>query len=186
MHKFCSECGQRVDLAPPYGCPHCGFRFWANSKPCAGVLVEHRGEILLIRRAIEPWFGEWDIPGGFVDAGEHPEDGARRELLEETGLDLPVVSLLGMWMDTYGDTSEADKMYPQSLLNMFYLAQIPDDHERPTPTVDPAEASEYGWFSPDDLPSPIGFPNHQPAVIAAWVAKRSGGEEFAPLPARSD
>lgn len=184
MQKFCSSCGGRVDAALPFQCSHCGERFWANSKPCAGVLVEHRGEVLLIRRAIEPWFGEWDIPGGFVDDGEHPEDGARRELLEETGLDLPVVSLLGMWMDTY-DSPSAPVEHPLSLLNIFFLAQVPDDDERPIPALDPHEASEFDWFAPDALPSPIGFPNHQPAVIAAWANTRLTGEAFAPLPARS-
>lgn len=182
MHKFCSECGHRVDAEPPFQCSNCQHRFWANSKPCAGAIVEHRGEILLIRRAIEPWFGEWDIPGGFVESGEHPEDGARREVLEETGLDVPLVALLGMWMDSY----DREDMYEQSLLNIFYLARIPDDQERPTPQIDPAEASEYGWFAPDALPSPIGFPNHQPAVIEAWAARRFARQPFHDLPARSE
>lgn len=185
MHNFCAECGHRVDAVPPYQCPNCSWRFWSNPKPCAGVVVEHRDEILLIRRAIEPWFGEWDIPGGFVDAGEHPADGARRELLEEAGLDLPLTALLGMWMDTY-DKGESDPaQYPQSLLNIFFLAQIPDTEDRPTPNLDPGEASEYGWFAATALPSPIGFPNHQPAVIAAWADKKINGEPFHPLPARS-
>lgn len=180
MHTFCSKCGYRVDAIPPFQCPNCSHLFWANSKPCAGAIVEHRGEILLIRRSIEPFLGDWDIPGGFVEFGEHPEDGARREVFEETGLDLALVALLGMWMDTY----EKAEMYPQSSLNIFYLATIPDSQERPTPNLDPDEASDFDWFGADAIPSPIAFPNHQPAAINTWATGRRSGRPFHPLPAR--
>ena len=181
MLSFCPDCGQRVDAVPPFACPHCGVRHWANPKPCAGVLVEHRNEVLLIRRAFDPWDKHWDIPGGFVEHGEHPEDGASRELTEETGLSVPLRSVIGMWMDSY-DTGDAE--YPLSLLNIYYLAVIATNDDRPVPTLDPVEASEYAWFAPDSLPSPIGFPGHQPQVIERWAAKRLAGDDFGPLPAR--
>lgn len=184
MDKFCAACGERVDRTPPYQCPSCDERFWANPKPCAGALVEHRGEVLLIRRAFDPWDGHWDIPGGFVEFGEHPEDAAQRELLEETGLTAPITGLIGMWMDDYDMGDLDDPSDALSLCNIYYVAVIPDDAERPTPALDPKEASEYAWFGPHNLPSPIGFPSHQPDVIYEWAAKRNAGTPFHPLPAR--
>ena len=60
------------------------------------------GKLLLVRRAIDPWHGLWDIPGGFCEAGEHPQQTVVREVREEVGLDIVVTGMLGIWMDTYG------------------------------------------------------------------------------------
>ncbi len=160
---FCSACGERVEAVRPFACEHCGEQFWANPRPCAGVLVEHEGEVLLIRRAHEPWIGTWDVPGGFCEVGEHPERTALRELEEETGItNVELADQLGMWMDTYGPAE-----HPLSILNVYYVALA--SGERPVPELDPVEASEFGWFGPDALPE-MGFPNHQPAVLQAWAA----------------
>ena len=68
-------------------CPGCGSTYYANSAPCVSALVEDaEGRVLLARRAVEPYLGLWDCPGGFLEEGEHPLDGLRRELEEETGL----------------------------------------------------------------------------------------------------
>ena len=63
------------------------LRVYANPAPAACALcVDDDGRILLTRRAWEPYAGMWDLPGGFLDEDEHPLDGLRRELAEETGL----------------------------------------------------------------------------------------------------
>ena len=49
----------------------------------------------------------WDVPGGFLEEGEHPLDGLRRELREETGLEVEPVRFVGVWMDVYGDAPDA-------------------------------------------------------------------------------
>ena len=56
--------------------------------------------MLLGRRGNEPGIGRWDIPGGFLEEGEHPLDALRRELLEETGLEIEPLDLLGIWMES--------------------------------------------------------------------------------------
>ncbi|HYX11177.1 MAG TPA: NUDIX hydrolase, partial [Candidatus Acidoferrum sp.] len=97
---FCPRC--RTELAGDRArltCAACGFVVYASSKPTAGALCVENGRILLARRAEEPFKGRWDIPGGFLEEGEDPVAGLRRELKEETGLDVEPQRFLGVWMD---------------------------------------------------------------------------------------
>ena len=107
---FCPDCGETLD--PPaalsmalshQACARCGAIHFRNPKPCAGVLPVHDGQVLLARRAGPPRAGTWDIVGGFLEPGEHPEDGARREALEETGLEMEIIGLVGLYMDAYDE-----------------------------------------------------------------------------------
>ena len=79
--RWCPRC--RAELrgdAARVECPDCGFVCYASSKPTAGALVEDgEGRLLLARRAREPFKGRWDIPGGFLEEGESPLEGLRRE-----------------------------------------------------------------------------------------------------------
>jgi 8-oxo-dGTP diphosphatase len=119
--------------------------------------VVRDGRVLLVRRAIQPALGQWDIPGGFLEADEHPEAGAVRELREETGLDIIITRLLGVYIGTYvyGDD-------PAYTLDMVFVASAPDGEPRPAD-----DASEIGWFAPDMLPESLAF-SHQGAVLADW------------------
>lgn len=155
---FCSQCGAELPADPPITCPSCGAKHWRNPKPCAGALVIHEGKLLLVKRAHEPWFDCWDIPGGFCNGDEHPESAAVREVREETGLDVRLTGLLGMWMDTYESAAEAT-------LNIYYHAQPVGAAEV---RIDPHEVAEVGWFLPDTLPDNIAFQGHVPAVLRAW------------------
>lgn len=106
MHyKYCSICGCELGEGKPFApqqCDNCGNPHYHNSKPCSGALVVREGKVLLARRGVEPYKGCWDVPGGFLESGEHPEQGAIRELREETGLNIRLNGLLGMYMDRYG------------------------------------------------------------------------------------
>jgi len=150
---------------PPVTCPACGTVHWANAKPCAGAVVTEAGRVLLVRRALEPWSGRWDIPGGFCDAGEHPIDAAIREIGEETGLKADVTGFIGIWMDTYGVPGPGQAEV--STLNIYYHARLAGPNE---PRPDPAEVAEVAWFGPEQLPSPeqIAFPCQQVPVLEAW------------------
>jgi ADP-ribose pyrophosphatase len=83
-------------------CDRCGWRWFANPKPAAAVLLERRGhgsevELLLLRRAVEPGRGAWDLPAGYLDPGESFEVAARREAAEEAGVEVELVELTGVY-----------------------------------------------------------------------------------------
>jgi 8-oxo-dGTP diphosphatase len=148
QYNFCSHCGTPLTPGAPFApqqCTNCGTWHYHNSKPCAGALVLQDNRVLLAKRAIEPFKGYWDIPGGFLEPGEHPEAGAKRELLEETGLQIRLTGLLGIYMDEYG----AANYYT---LNMYYLAEIVSGTPHATDDV-----AELEWFSLDDLPTQFAF-----------------------------
>ena len=87
----------------PLVCDRCRWRWYANPRPAAAVLLERQAEgdaepsVLLLRRAVEPGFGGWDLPAGYLDPGESFEMAARRETLEESGIEVAVTSLAGVY-----------------------------------------------------------------------------------------
>jgi 8-oxo-dGTP diphosphatase len=158
--RFCSSCGARLVRRRLAGhfrrvCPRCGQVAYENAKPCAGALVERRGRLLLARRAVPPYKGWWDIPGGFLEADEHPEDGARREVHEETGLRVRILGLLGIYLDRYGGSP---------VMTLYYLARPVGGRERPAD-----DAAELRWFARDELPRQIAFPGHVQKVLQDWL-----------------
>lgn len=146
----------------------CDAAFYHNAKPCAGAFAVRDGKVMLVRRGIEPYKDHWDIPGGFLDSDEHPEHAAVREVQEETGLDVHVTDLIGIFVDTYGEDAS------EYTLNIYYRAEV-DGGEAEART----DAVEIGWFAPDELPENIAF-EHAPAALEQWAAfeqRRLGAEE---------
>jgi ADP-ribose pyrophosphatase YjhB (NUDIX family) len=157
---FCPRCrSELAGDATRLACPDCGFVVYASSKPTASALCTEDGRVLLARRAVEPFQGRWDIPGGFLEEGEDPVDGLRRELKEETGLDVEPRRFLGFWMDRYGSDSTAE-----ATLNLYWTARIVAGEPEPADDV-----SELRWFDGDSLPAhdELAFEN-VPLVLAAW------------------
>jgi ADP-ribose pyrophosphatase YjhB (NUDIX family) len=171
LPRFCSHCAAPLPAPPPVICPACDTSHWLDAKPCAGALVSRAGRLLLVRRAHEPWKGAWDVPGGFCGLREHPRDAAAREVREETALEVEVEGVIGMWIDSYApEGDDADKI----TLNIYFHAIVSGSGET---HVDPREVAEAGWFAPDQLPEPLAFPGHLPAVLRAW---RASLEEHTP------
>ena len=141
-------------------CGACGFVAYAHSDPTACALVfDDDGRVLLARRARDPDRGKWDVPGGFIEEGESPLDALRRELVEETGLEIEPLDFVGAWVDRYGDADDAS-----STLNLYWRARIVSGEPAAADDV-----SELAWFSLDALPpdSELAFRNVAEA-LRSW------------------
>lgn len=114
-YSYCPQCGARLELTKiagedvqKCGQANCDFIFWRNSAPTASIVISNdKDEILICRRAIEPFLGKLDLPGGFLRLGEHPYNGARREAFEELQVDISIGGVLGFVMDEYGPGGSA-------------------------------------------------------------------------------
>ncbi len=102
-YKFCPLCGgnltnRLIKAGEPLRlvCSVCGFVFYIDPKLAVLALVPYQGGLVMVRRSIEPGYGLWVVPGGFVDVGEEVEEAVVRETLEEAGLTVRVVRLLNV------------------------------------------------------------------------------------------
>jgi ADP-ribose pyrophosphatase YjhB (NUDIX family) len=158
--RFCARCGSEVEHEEGrVRCPACGFLHYANSEPTASAIcVDERGRVLLARRATEPLKGYWDLPGGFLEEGEHPLEAIRRELREETSLEVEPLDFIGVWMDRYPYGTQTG-----STLNLYWTARVLGGSPEPADDV-----SEVAWFAPDELPREDEFAFHIADVLRAW------------------
>lgn len=101
--KHCLTCGELLDQLDDtcYQCP-LGHQFFNNPHSGASVVfLRDDGYVLVTQRAIEPNKGKYGLIGGFLQFGEAPEDGARREAKEEAGVDVDELELLGVYPNIY-------------------------------------------------------------------------------------
>lgn len=102
--NFCSDCGARVTIAVPAGdslprhvCSACGSIHYHNPKMVVGCIPEWEDRILMCRRAIEPRYGLWTLPAGFMENSETLQQGAARETLEEANARVVVGDLYSLF-----------------------------------------------------------------------------------------
>ena len=103
-YSFCPKCGgsltqRSIKVSEPdrLVCNGCGFVFFLDPKVAVGTIVSMEGKILLLKRGIEPSYGKWVFPGGFVDRGEQTEEAAIRETREECHLEVRIRRLLNIY-----------------------------------------------------------------------------------------
>ena len=103
-YSFCPKCGGRLGhqflkASEPARlvCRACGFVFFLDPKVAVGTIIPFADRILLVRRSIEPGYGKWVFPGGFVDRGEPLEEAAIRETREESRVDVRIKHLLNIY-----------------------------------------------------------------------------------------
>ncbi len=151
--RFCPRCGARLREENHHGrirlvCPNCGFIFYQNPVPAAGVILTRDNNVLLVKRKFEPRAGMWSLPAGFMEYGETVEETAVRELKEETNLDVKLIRLFGVY-------TGCDDPRNQAVLIM-YEGSILGGELRPGD-----DASEVHFFPLDDLPEEIAFEAHR-------------------------
>ena len=102
--KFCPRCAGRLELRgvkegepERLVCEVCGFIFYQGPKLVAATIFELDGGIVLTQRAIEPGYGKWTFPGGFVERGERVQAAAEREALEEAGVKIEIGEIVGLY-----------------------------------------------------------------------------------------
>ena len=104
-YQFCPRCGgplerrllKSTEPERPV-CTRCGFVFYIDPKIAVGTIIRTASErLVLVRRAIEPGYGKWVFPGGYVDRGETLTSAATREAREECGLDVRLDSLVNIY-----------------------------------------------------------------------------------------
>ena len=168
MYKFCPKCAgelkmQKRDYAMHPVCQKCGFVFYQNSKPTSSpLIVNEKNEVLLVKRAIQPHLGKWDIPGGFLENGEDPIVGLKREAREELDVEIEPIKLITVYVDKY--PYERGDFYT---LNLFYKTRITSGKIK----LD-AENSDYHWFEQKDIPwSGLAFANTAIALRALYKVK---------------
>ena len=166
--RHCIACGAGLQTTRQEGrrrrrCPRCGWTFYGNPAPAAVAIVEGRGSILLARRAAPPHEGTWDLPGGFIEAGELPDRALVRELREELGARAMITRLHGFSIDTYGPAGIP-------ILAVVYVARL---QGRPAARSDVAEVR---WFPRDAIPwREIGFPSITRALREYLQRRAAGG-----------
>jgi len=173
---YCSVCAAPLAEPPPTRCTRCDAEHWNDPKPCACALVAWDDRLLLVRRAIAPWEGRWDIPGGFCEPWEHPAATAVRETREEAGLEIEIVGFLGHWYADYPDPRPGS--IEKVTLGAYYnaVARNPEDLRIGQ------ESLEAGWFAAAALPSEIAYPEQQVSVLGAWKRAVRDGTLRSPMP----
>jgi NAD+ diphosphatase len=166
-YKFCPRCATALTLKELSGvqrahCPTCAFTHWNNPAPVVAALIELSGHILLARNAAWPQ-GMFGLITGFLEAGETPEQGVAREVLEETGLAAQSTELLGVYEFTR-----------KNELIIGYHVQAQGEIRLNE------ELAEYRLIAPEKLkPWPFGTG----LAMAEWLKRRKIPFEFLDLQA---
>ncbi|MGH7918449.1 MAG: NUDIX hydrolase [Candidatus Dormibacteraceae bacterium] len=157
---YCVNDGSRLTVdeiegRPLEACDRCGFVLWRDPKVATAALVtDPGGRLLLARRATQPGYGSWCLPGGFVNDDEHPAEGAARECREEIGCQVLVDRLVGVYHVPKEDAS--------SMVVIGYAGRLQGGEPHPGP-----EMLEVASFAPDRVPE-LAFSSHREA-LADWL-----------------
>lgn len=162
---FCPRCATRLEVRT-FGheqrtiCPACDFVHFRDPKVAVIALITCDQQVLLSRRGVEPQKGKWAIPGGYMDAGEMPEEALRREMREEMALELGEVDFRSFLPMANG----------RGIVLVF--AAMPAS-QRCDVLAAYDDVSEVRWFSRDTLPKAeeLAF-DTTPHLLEIWRSER--------------
>ncbi len=127
--KFCSHCGKAVDLRVPDGdnmpryiCDHCDTIHYQNPRIVTGCIPVHGDQILLCKRAIEPRYGFWTLPAGFMENDETLEQAALRETREEANANVELQDIYSVF--SLPHVNQVYIMYRARLLDLDFAPGI--------------------------------------------------------------
>lgn len=165
--NFCSRCGTPLSYGPlpaetrdRLACNNCGFIAYVNPRVVVSTLpVTDSGDVILLRRAIEPAYGAWAQPGGFLEIDETAHEGAIRETLEETCLTVAPKDIVGVYTRPHA-----------AVVVICWEARIVGGTAQPT-----SESLEVRSFRPSEIPwASIAFQTTAWA-LRDWLALRHPG-----------
>ena len=135
-YKYCPNCKGELEHHEGYlRCLTCGEKLYINPTPGVSVFPVKDGKVLLSRRAVDPWKGEFDTIGGFMNPNESGEEAGIRETKEETGLDIENLVYLGTYPSEYGSP------VGEPVINIYYIAKVKSGKEAANDDV-----SELIWL----------------------------------------
>ena len=142
-------------------CPNCGFVHYDNPTPTVQAWIEREdGMFLALRRAAEPLKGEWNMPGGFVESGEGGPEAIAREVREETGLQIEVGEVIGVFASAYGSGGDAQPIFDVA----YHCHVVGGDFDISD------ESQEAAWFPLEEFPRPA-FGGEQQALAALRASR---------------
>jgi 8-oxo-dGTP diphosphatase len=160
--NYCQVCGHEMIDRWAHGknrrvCPACSFVYFDDPKVAVAVFIERDGQVLLVRRAMNPERGKWALPAGYVDYGEDPREAAMREVREETGLEIEITRLVNV--------ESSPGTFGASII-IVYAASVANGTAQPQ---DDAEA--VLWLSASDPLPELAFDSTR-TMLSAWLAKQ--------------
>lgn len=165
-YRYCPQCGveYRIEEQNRFEekqdkiiCNECPFVFYNNPIPAVSAIIRNdKNQVLLTKRGIEPFKGHWDLPGGFVDHGEMPDEAIIRELEEELGIkSVKSLEFVDMFdVDYVNEGREDERM--QVLTIMF---EVEVDESEIVEAKDDVE--EFIFFDEENFPKEIAFPQQE-------------------------
>jgi len=155
-YAYCPVCGgdletRHLEDRDRQVCSRCGFVFYRNPAPAAGVILIEDGKLLWVQRKFEPRVGLWTLPAGFLEYDEHVEECAVRETKEETGLDVELTGLFNAYM-------AMDDPRVQVVLMLYRARLLGGD------LCAGDDASDVRWVDVDEEPGGIAFRAHALAL----------------------
>ncbi len=161
--NYCPKCGGKVswryieeEEREREVCECCGHIYYRNPKVVVGVIIENSGRIAMLKRNIEPSFGKWTFPAGYMECGETIREAASREAFEEIGIQVVIDDILNIY--SYRGSDIVTVIFTgRALTDQFKAGK---------------EAAEVKWMTVDEIPwSELAFYSTRDA-LNDWLKKK--------------